>query len=65
MLKQLAKCMHCIFGRDRRHGSVPVTQERRSERPGTVAAAQQHLMDSIDNFDRTIIRRAERLRGHK
>ena len=65
MFKKLARCMYCIFGHDRRHDSAPVVEERRTPRPITAAASQRHLMDSIDNFDRTIIRRAERLRGHK
>lgn len=65
MFKKLARCMYCIFGHDRRHASSPVVEERRTVRPMSVVASQQNLMDSIDNFDRTIIRRAERLRGHK
>lgn len=53
-----------LFHRERRHAQQPVLAERRQSRM-TSAEAQAALNTSIDNFDRTIIRHASRLRGTK
>lgn len=53
-----------LFHRERRHAQQPVSAERRQPRM-TSAQAQAALSSSIENFDRTIIRYASRLKETK